>query len=116
MILREFMCATAVYIPARLYRIVFMLHRSIPTWRNTDEPQSLRKESRHPDCNRSDPLGCSGSCGSEELGGKKVKAEQVPAATRITNQLKSAALRGKVSTDELAAIAELANALKVFIK
>ena len=53
---------------------------------------------------------------AEELGGKKVKAEQVPAATRITNQLKSAALRGKVSTDELAAIAELANALKVFIK
>lgn len=53
---------------------------------------------------------------AEELGSKKVTKPQATAAERITTQMKSAALRGKVSAEELSAIADLANALKVFIK
>ncbi|MGH9918953.1 MAG: hypothetical protein ACRD6W_08820 [Nitrososphaerales archaeon] len=45
----------------------------------------------------------------------KPKKPTVPAAERITSQLKRAAVTGKVSKEELEKIAALANALITFV-
>lgn len=46
---------------------------------------------------------------------KKPAKPPVPAAQRITEQLKRAALGGKITKEELASVANLAQALQTFI-
>ena len=47
---------------------------------------------------------------------QKVKKAPVAVVQRVTEQLKAAALRGKITADELDVIANLSGALKTFIK
>jgi len=46
----------------------------------------------------------------------KANAPPKTVAQRVTEQIKAAALRGKITSDELDAVAALAGALKTFIK
>jgi hypothetical protein len=46
---------------------------------------------------------------------EKVKKEPVPAGKRISDQLKRAAVTGKITKDELENVAKLANSLVTFI-